>query len=212
MLNTKSEVAKLVQASRESALCLSSNAIEAFARALGYADSIGERGRLEQPTMVVLNWDNLEWLSNLRVLCCATERLVIAVEERWLSGQPYDDYALDGAMGVAFYLNGDELCACPVVLHQSRSGQARLCSNDLTYEYVTFVDGTAGWTKLPRAFTKRAAIGVQRAGEQWLRNHEDLETNDLVNLMRRVSSPVHLPGVVLNMGRWRKPSLSERAA
>ena len=75
-----------------------------------------------------------------------------------------------------------------------------------------------GWKKLPKAFTERAATGVKRAGERWFRDHNDLEINDLFNVTRemdeeeRTSFPVCLPGVVLNMGRGRRPLPRERAA
>jgi hypothetical protein len=217
MFNVKNEAVKQVQAKLQDGLCLSSNAIEAFARTLGYADSVGERDRLQQPTLVLLNWDNLEWWSSIREFCWATQRLVIAVEKGWLLDHLYDDHRSDRPMAVAFARNGDELGATKLVLHHSRSGRARLCSDDLAYEYASFVDGTAGWIKLTKAFAKRAATGVQRAGEWWFRDHNDLEIDDLFNVMRQMDEedpvpfPVRLPGVVLNMGRGRGPSLSERA-
>lgn len=104
-------------------------------------------------------------------------------------------------MAVAFEFYGEELGSTDVVLHYSRSGRFRLCSSDLTYEYVFFGEGKAGFKTLTKAFTKRAAIGVQRGGGQWLRNYDELQTDDVVNAMRRVSSPVHLPGVVLEHGQ-----------
>lgn len=218
MFNVQNEVVKLMQASLNSALCLSSHAIDTFASALGYSDCPQERERLGEPTLVKSDAKRLDWWSLIQALCSMTQRAVVAIDEDWLEDHFDDDHGYDQPMAMVYEVVGDELFATEAKLHHSRSGKARLCSGDLSQEYVLFEDGSAGWAKLPKAFTKRAAIGVQRAGERWFWDHDELTTQDIVAGMRemeeeeRPTSSVSLPGVVLNMGRWRKPGVSDRAA
>ena len=80
MLNIQNEVVKLMQASLNSALCLSSHAIDTFASALGYSDCPQERERLGEPTLVKSDAKRLDWWSLIQALCSMTQRAVVAID------------------------------------------------------------------------------------------------------------------------------------
>jgi hypothetical protein len=217
MFNIKNEVVRLMHATRENLLCISSNAINTFACAVGYEDCARDRESLRQPTLVTLRDEHGEWYYYMRLLGWTTKRAVIAVIEGWLEAPVDDDGKLKMPMAIVYEMIDEELFVTEAVLHHSRSGKARLCSADLTQEYVHYCDGTAGWQMLPKAFKKRAAVGVQRAGERWLCDYDALDTYEWVAAMQKnedkESQPVsvQLPGVILTMGRWCKSAADGQA-
>ena len=48
-------------------------------------------------------------------------------------------------MAIIYEMIDDELFGTEVVLHHSRSDNARLCSMDLKIAYAHYCDGTSGW-------------------------------------------------------------------
>jgi len=120
-------------------------------------------------------------------------------------------------MAIVYEMIDEEMSVTEAVLHHSRSNTVRLCSADLTQEHVHYCDGTSGWEMLPKAFRKRASIGIQRAGERWFWDHDRVNTQQLVVAMHEMEDErppycVQLPGVVLTMGEWRKASATTSVA
>ena len=218
MNNIQNEVVKLMQASRNNALCISSSAIDAFARALGWAETPEERESLGQPTIVTLRDERSDWIDLLWALSLSTNRPVVAIDEVWLEDHCNNGHGYDQPMAIVYVMVDDDLCITEAKLHHSRSDKARLCSADLAEEHVHYTDGNWGWERLPKGFTKRAAVGVQRAGERWFWDHDQLATEELVAGIcqheedERLPTSIRLPGVVLTMGRWSRPSTGARAA
>lgn len=213
MLNDYNAPVNSSAAGCEDELCFFSSAIDSFARALGYADHPTTRGDMGQPTLIMLNRRSATWSAAVRSVLCRTQRLVIAVDDDWLENIFDDDLRYDRAMAVAYELVGAHCVATDAKLHHSRTGKARLCSADLTQEYVLYLDGTGAWERLPEAFTQRASVGVQRAGDHWFFEHLEQDAGEFAAAMlemeaeeAQVGSSVSLPGVELNMGRWRKPA------
>ena len=218
MFNIQNEVVRLMLASRENLLCISSNAIDAFARAMGIEECARDRESLNQPTVVTLRAEHCEWFYFMRLLCWTTQRAVIAVNQDWLEAYWDEGSRQDRPMAIIYEMIDDELFATEVVLHHSRSEKARLCSMDLKIAYVHYCDETFGWEILPKAFKKRASIGIQRAGTSYYWDNDQADTEEfMAALLERKDeegqlSSVQLPGVVLTKGRWCKSSAGRQAA
>ena len=218
MFDVQYEIIKLMEASRENVLCMSSNAIDAFARALGIKESARGRESFEQPTLVTLREEHSDWFFFMRFLSFTTKRAVIAVDEGWLEAYLDGDSKHDRPMAIDYEMIDEEMSVTEAVLHHSRSNTARLCSADLTQEHVHYCDGTSGWEMLPKAFRKRASIGVQRAGERWFWDHVRVNAHQLVAAMHKMEdeerqpSSVQLGRVTLTMGRWCKSQAAAKAA
>lgn len=217
MLKNYGELVNIVWPSLEDGLCFTSSAIDGFARALGFGNNASERLAEKQPTLIMLDQGMATWRAAVRSLCKRTRRLVVAVNEDWpddyLDSQ-FGDYC---PMAVAFELVGKRLVATEVRLHRSRTGDARLCSADLTSEYVLGGDGNGAWAPLPQTFTRLAFIGALRAEFSWYFDHleqqeeEKLARTDPLGEEEQAGCLISLPGVELNIGRWRKPATGLRA-
>ncbi len=191
---------------------LSSHAIDTFACALGLEPGTDGRAALGQPILVTLAESQSDWLSAVETLIHASQRLVIAVDERWLEDRYEDDHGYSQPMARAYEIVDGALIASPVMLHHSRSGIFRLCTADLTRAYLLSCDGNGFWEELDPEFTKNASVGFELAGSRWFWDHDELTTDDIIKVMREIEaeemlgSQKPLPGVVLNMGTWRKPT------
>ncbi len=115
-------------------------------------------------------------------------------------------------MARAYEIVDGALTNSPVMLHHSRSGIFRLCTIDLTRAYVLSCDGNGFWEGLDPEFAKNASVGIELAGSRWFWHHDELTTVDIIKVMREIEAEEMLggqkplPGVVLNMGTWRKPT------
>ena len=218
MFNIQNEVVRLMQASNENAICISSNAIDAFARAMGIKECAGPREILGQPTLVTLRDEHSNWSYFMHLLCWTTKRAVIAVDEGWLEAYWEEGSRQDRPMAIIYEMIDDELFATEIVLHHSRSDKARLCSMDLKIAYVHCCDGTFGWEILPKAFKKRASIGIQRAGTRYYWDYDEADTEEFMAALHERKdeegqpSSVQLPGVVITKGRWCKSAAGAQAA
>lgn len=202
----------------EDGLCFSSIAIDGFARALEYGGNARDRFAEKEPTLITFDQGIATWPAAVRSLCERTKRLVVAVNEDWLEEYLDGEHGYDRPMAFAYEVIGENYVATEVKLHRSRTGEVRLCSADLTREYVLYRNGTGAWEPLPEAFTKLALFGVQRAGLSWYFDYLEQQAEEVMAGIRQpeeeehVGASVSLPGVVLNMGRWRRPLASVRAA
>ena len=84
MFNIQNEVVRSMHAASENMICISSNAIDAFARSIGFEECARDRESLNQPTLVELRAEHSEWFYFMRLLCWTTQRAVIAVNQDWL--------------------------------------------------------------------------------------------------------------------------------
>ena len=218
MFNIQNEVIRLMQASNENLLCISSNAIDAFARAMGLEECARDRESLNQPTLVTLRAEHGEWFYFMRSLCWATQRAVIAVNQDWLEAYWSEGSEQPRPMAIIYEMIDDELFGAEVVLHHSRSDKIRLCSMDLKIAYAHYVDETFGWETLHKAFKKRASIGIQRAGTRYYWDYDEADTEEFMAALHERKdeagqpSSVQLPGVVITKGRWCKSSVGGQAA
>lgn len=185
----------------------SSHAIDTFAVALALEGSVDERAALGQPILVTQREDMPGWRQAVEALIRSSTRMVIAIHEDWLEEHYLDDHGYGAPVATAYEILDGQLVATPAMLHHSRSGIARLVAADLSEAYVVLRDGSGCWEKLSRAFAKRAAIGIERAGERWFWHHDELTTNDLIAVMREIETEERLrlngplPGVILDLGR-----------
>ena len=185
MFNIQNEIVRLMQATNENVLCIASNAIDAFARAMGLEESASNREILGQPTLVTLRDEHINWTYFMHLLCWTTKRAVIAVNESWLENY-WDEYGKhQRPMAIVYEMHDEQLFADEVVLHHSRGNKARLCSLNMTIAYAHYGDGTSGWQILPKAFKKRASIGVQRAAKSWFWDYDDTDTEQFMAAMRK---------------------------
>ena len=218
MFNIQNEVVKLMQASNENLLCISSNAIDAFARAMGIKECAKNREILRQPTLVTLRDEHINWSYFMHLLCWTTKRAVIAVDEDWLEAYWGEGSRQERPMAIIYEMIDDELFATEVVLHHSRSCKARLCSMDLKIAYVHYCDGTFAWEILPKAFKKRASIGIQRAGTSYYWDNDQADTEEFMAALHVRKdeewqpSSAQLPSVVLTKDRWCKSAAGAQAA
>jgi len=167
---------------------------------------------LGQPILVTLEESQSDWLRAVETLVHASHRLVIAVDESWLEDHYQDDHGYSQPMARAYEVVDGDLTTSPVMLHHSRSGIFRLCTTDFTRAYVLSCHGNGFWKGLNPAFAKNASVGIELAGLRWFWHHDELTTDDVIEVMREIeaeemlSGQKALPGVLLNMGTWRKPT------
>jgi hypothetical protein len=55
----------------------------------------------------------------------------------------------------------------------------------MTIAYAHYLDGTSGWQILPKAFKKRASIGVQRAGKSWFWDYDETDTEQFMAALHK---------------------------
>lgn len=220
MLNANCEVVKPVALTTN--LNFSSPAIDTFAQALLLDPDLESRAELGQPILVTLAEDHPGWLSTVEALIRSTQRIVIAIDEEWPEDRYCDeDPCFTLPLAKAYEMSDGQMTATPVMLHHSRSGIARLCTADLSRAYGVNISGEGRWTTLDAQFAEHAMIGVERAGSDWFWHYDEVTTAELIEVMREVEAeeaaeaqaaarlPIELPGVSINMGRWRKPALVE---